>query len=190
MKLTQWAKQNHIHYRTALNWFHAGQLPVPARQLETGTIWVDDVPLESKVLPKVALYARVSSHDQKADLDRQVARLLEWSLTQGLQPNLITKDIGSGLNNRRRGLRALLSDASVSVIIVEHKDRLARWGFEFIEAALHSRRAKILVMNPGDIEQDLVRDLIDVATSVCARVYGKRSAKNKAEAWAKKLVSE
>lgn len=189
MKLSKWARQNNLHYRTALKWFHAGTLPVDAKQMPSGTIWVNEtMSLVQPTTTKVAIYARVSSHDQKSDLDRQVARITEWALDQKQAPTMIVKDIGSGLNNRRRGLLSLLGDPLVSTIIVEHKDRLARWGFEFIEATLKSRGAKILVVNPAEKEQDMVQDLIDVATSVCARVYGKRNAKNKAKKWGDQLT--
>ncbi len=77
MKLTEWARRAGVHPKTAYRWFHRGVLPVPARQLPTGTILVDTP--QGSALDGVALYARVSSWDQKADLDRQLGRLRAWA---------------------------------------------------------------------------------------------------------------
>jgi predicted site-specific integrase-resolvase len=88
-------------------------------------------------------------------------------------------EIGSGLNGRRRKLMRLLSDPEVTTIIVEHRDRLARFGFEYIETALMAQGRKIIVMEPGEVKDDLVQDMIEVLTSFCARLYGKRSARNR-----------
>ncbi len=84
----------------------------------------------------VALYARVSSHDRKGDLERQVARLAEWAAERKMRVVRVVKEVGSGLNGKRPGLLSLLRDPQVSVIVVEHRDRLARFGAEYIEAAL------------------------------------------------------
>lgn len=73
----------------------------------------------------------------------------------------------------------LLSDPEVTTIIVEHRDRLARFGFEYIETALMAQGRKIIVMEPGEVKDDLVQDMIEVLTSFCARLYGKRSARNR-----------
>jgi predicted site-specific integrase-resolvase len=73
----------------------------------------------------------------------------------------------------------LLSDPEVTTIIVEHRNRLARFGFEYIEAALMAQGRKIIVMEPGKVKDDLVQDMIEVLTSFCARLYGKRSARKR-----------
>jgi len=73
----------------------------------------------------------------------------------------------------------LLSDPEVTTIIVEHRDRLARFGFEYIEAALMAQGRKIIVMEPGEVKDDLVQDMIELLTSFCARLYGRRSARNR-----------
>jgi len=88
-------------------------------------------------------------------------------------------EIGSGLNGCRRKLMRLLSDPEVTTIIVEHRDRLARFGFEYIEAALMAQGRKIIVMEPGEVKDDLVQDMIELLTSFCARLYGRRSARNR-----------
>jgi len=177
MKLSEWARKQGISYKTAWKWYKEGKLPVPAYQTPTGTILVKVS--EEKEGGKTAVYARVSSADQRADLDRQVARLLEFANSQGVAVAKTVTEIGSGLNGCRRKLMRLLSDPEVTTIIVEHRDRLARFGFEYIEAALMAQGRKIIVMEPGEVKDDLVQDMIEVLTLFCARLYGRRSARNR-----------
>jgi len=133
MKLSAWAKQQGIDYKTAYRWFRAGIVPAPSRQLPTGTILVDTVATNEP--GRTGLYARVSSSDQKPDLDRQLARLVQFAGEQQLQVVGAVAAIGSGLNGRRPRLLKVLADGSVEVVLVEHRDRLARCGAEDIEAA-------------------------------------------------------
>jgi putative resolvase len=88
-------------------------------------------------------------------------------------------EVGSGLNGHRTKLIALLKDATVQTIVVEHRDRLARFGVEYLEAALAAQGRKLVVVDPKETTDDLVQDMIDVLTSMCARLYGRRSAKNR-----------
>ena len=130
---------------------------------------------------RCVVYARVSSGDQKDDLDRQVGRVVEWATQQGYRPDEVVKEIGSGLNGNRRQLRRVVGDHTVRTIVVEHRERLCRFGFEYVEAALFGRGARIIVLDEAELEDDLVRDVIEVMTSLCARLYGKRSARRRAE---------
>ena len=130
---------------------------------------------------RCVVYARVSSGDQKEDLDRQVGRVVEWATQQAYRPDEVIKEIGSGLNGNRRRLRRLVADHTVGTIVVEHRERLSRFGFEYLEAALSGRGARILVMDEGELEDDLVPDVTEVMTSLCARLYGRRSARRRAE---------
>lgn len=163
---------------TALRWFGAGQLPVPARRVIPRTVLVET--LSPGGGGTVVLYARVSSHDQSADLDRQLGRLVEWAAGQGLSVGAAVKEVGSGMNGARPKLRRLLADASVSSIVVEHRDRLARLGSEYIEAALLGAGRRLIVVNPAEVEDDLVSDMTEVLTSLCARLYGRPSARTRA----------
>jgi putative resolvase len=153
-------------------------MPVPARRLESGTIWVSAAPEDTT--GRVVLYARVSSHDQRSDLDRQVARLSSWATTNGHEVGEVVTEVGSGLNGKRPKLRRVLSDPSSSVVVVEHRDRLARFGVEHLEAALGAHGRRIVVADPGEAADDLVRDMIEVLTSMCARLYGRRGARTRA----------
>ncbi len=178
MKITDWARHAGIHPKTARRWFHQGVLPAPARQLSTGTILVD-APLEANGAA-AALYARVSSWDQRADLDRQLGRLSAWAARTGLAVVRTEAEVGSGLNGRRRRLMRLLADPTISTIVVEHRDRQARFGVEYLEAALRVQGRRVVVTDPGETTDDLVRDMVDVLTAFCARLYGRRSARNRA----------
>lgn len=179
MKLSVWAKENGGSYRAALNWFHAGTLPVPAQQLATGTILVDPPVTETGV---VVAYCRVSSHDQKADLERQAGRVLTLSSECGIRIDRTVAEIGSGLNGRRTKLRKLLADPKVTTIVVEHRDRLARFGVEYLEAALAAHGRTVVILDDAELPDDLARDLTEVLTSMCARLYGRRSATRRAAA--------
>jgi putative resolvase len=128
----------------------------------------------------VVVYARVSSHDQRSDLDRQVARLTSWVTSNGHGVGQVVTEVGSGLNGKRPRLRRILSDPDAKVIVVEHRDRLARFGVEHLEAALAAQGRRIVVADPGESTDDLVRDMIEVLTSMCARLYGRRGARNRA----------
>jgi len=178
MKLSEWARQQGLTYKGAWKMFHAGKLPLRAEQLPTGTIIVH--PAEAK--PQgVALYARVSSADQKADLDRQLARLSKYAAAQRLLVVESVHEVGSGLNGHRRSILKLLSNPQVNAIVVEHRERLVRFGFEYVEAALAGQGRRIIVIEPDEMTDDIERDLHEVIVSMCARRYGKRSAENRAQ---------
>lgn len=181
MKLSTWAKRQGLSYKTAWRMWKAGTLPAPAEQLATGTVivHVPDVDIESGI--GVALYARVSSADQKNDLDRQLARLAEFAAAQKLQVIDAVREIGSGLNGHHKGMMRLLCNPSVKAIVVEHRDRLMRFGFEYVESALKAQNRKVIVIEQNEMTDDIVRDLHEVIVSMCARLYGKRSAKNRAQ---------
>ena len=178
MKLSEWAMLQGVSYRTAWRWFKAGILPVPVKQLANGTILLSDSRSDKETL---TIYARVSSSDQKADLDAQVSRLLTFANGQGYSVVQSVMEIGSGLNKHRPKLLNLLSDPEVRTILVEHRDRLMRFGSEYVEAALTSQGRKLLIADPQELKDDLVQDMTEVLTSFCARLYGRRSAKNKAK---------
>ncbi len=178
MKLSEWARKQGISYKTAWRWVRQGKMPVPFEQTPTGTILVKEPEATSRA---VALYARVSSADQKADLDRQIARLVAYASEQGWAVTRVVSEIGSGLNGRRSKLMRLLSDPKVTTIVVEHRDRLMRFGFEYVEAALAAQGRRVVVVEPGEVKDDLVQDMFEVLTSFCARLYGRRAARNKAK---------
>jgi putative resolvase len=182
MNLKEWAIANGVHPHTAYRWFREGTLPVPAERVGPRTILVN---IEAHTSPSatggVGLYARVSSRDQQADLERQTARLSQWAATAGHRVVRIESEIASGMNGGRAKARRLLSDPGVTTVVVEHRDRLGRMNTELIEAALSATGRRLVVLDEGEAEDDLVQDIVDVLTSFCARLYGRRSARNRAE---------
>ena len=145
--------------------------------MSTGTIIVK---AERAVGDGAALYARVSSFDQKNDLEAQLGRLASYAAQSKLTVIKAVSEIGSGLDGQRPKLMKLLADPAVTVIVVEHRDRLMRFGMEYVESALAAQGRRVVVIDPGEVKDDLVQDMIEVLTSFCARRYGRRSAKTKA----------
>jgi predicted site-specific integrase-resolvase len=148
-------------------------------QLPSGTVIVTEA--AAPPVSGVGLYARVSSSDQKNDLEAQLGRLLAYANSQGWTVVKSVTEVGSGLNGRRPKLMKLLVDPDIGVIVVEHRDRLMRFGAEYVEAALAAQGRKLVVIDPAEVKDDLVQDMIEVLTSFCVRLYGRRSARNKAK---------
>lgn len=182
VNLTEWAKVQGVHPQTARRWFREGTLPVPAERVGPRTILVNiEANQAADVVGGVGLYARVSSHDQKADLVRQTARLVEWAAKAGHRVVRTESEIASGMNGGRAKVRQLLADPAVTTVVVEHKDRLGRMNTELVEAALAAHGRRLVILDDGEVEDDLVRDMTEVLTSFCARLYGRRSARNRAQ---------
>lgn len=181
MKLSSWARRQGVHYNTALRWVKDNKMPVAFERTPTGTIIVKEFPAESgDGADRAALYARVSGAGQKSDLEAQLGRLSLFAATNKVGVVACVGEIGSGLNGHRPKLMKLLADPSIHTIIVEHRDRLMRFGVEYVEASLRAHGRRLMVVDQGEVRDDLVQDMIEVLTSFCARLYGRRSAKNKA----------
>lgn len=181
VNLTEWARRQGVHPQTAYRWFREGTLPVPAVRVNSRSVLVAPEAAISAPTTALGLYARVSSHDQRGDLDRQVARLSEWAAKAGQAVVRVEAEVGSGMNGSRSKLRRMLADPLVTVVVVEHRDRLARMNAELVEAALAAHGRRMVVLDEGEVTDDLVGDMTEVLTSFCARLYGRGSAKNRAE---------
>jgi predicted site-specific integrase-resolvase len=101
--------------------------------------------------------ARVSSADQKGDLDRQVARVTAWATAQQIPVDKVVVEVGSALNGHRRKFRALLGDLSLQRVVVEHRDRFCRSGSEYVQAALAAQGREPMIVDSAEVEDDLVR---------------------------------
>ncbi len=168
-----------ISYKTAFRWWKAGKLD--AYQLDTGTVIVrDDTPLPDAA-NGIALYARVSTAGQKEDLLRQVERLKTYAAAKGYQVAKEVTEIASGMNDNRPKLSKLLTDASIGVIVVEHQDRLTRFGANYIEQLMQMQGRRIEIIFPSDTNHDVVDDFIAVITSMANRLYGRRHSKERAQ---------
>jgi putative resolvase len=175
VNLTEWADAQGIYVSTAYRWWREGSLPVPARK--AGRLVL--VSLGTAAGPSrqdaAGLCARVSSHNQQADLGRLSARAAQ----AGLPVARVEAEVGSGMNGTRAKARRLLADPKVTVV-VEHRDRLGRMNTGLAEAALSAHGRRLVVVDDGEVTDDLVRDMIEVLTWFCARLYGRRSARNRA----------
>jgi predicted site-specific integrase-resolvase len=132
---------------------------------------------------KTIAYARVSSHDQKDDLDRQEKALELYCATQGWSFEIVS-DLGSGMNYRKKGLKKLLDDIveqRVGRLVITHKDRLLRFGAELVFSICEARGVEVVIINQGEdasFEEDLAKDVLEIITVFSARLYGARSRKN------------
>ena len=178
-KLSQFARERGVCYRTAWNYFKAGKI-AGAYKDATGHVWI---PAALPVVePKVAVYARVSSSENKSNLDAQAERLTRYSTARGWPIVAVVKEVGSGVNDHRKKLTQLLTDASWNILVVEHKDRLTRFGFNYLNTVLPLAGKRIEVVNKAeDDKSDLVQDLVSVIYSFSARMYGQRHAKRRTE---------
>jgi putative resolvase len=177
MKLSQYARKAGVTYKTAWRWWKAGMLD--AYQTQTGMVIVRDPLIEQPQQGRVAPYARVSSSDQKDDLVRQLERLRIYAAAKGYVVSKEMTELASGLNESRPKLGELLRDATIGTIVVEHRDRLTRFGFEYIRQLLETQGRHLEVIFPTDTDNDLVDDFVAVITSMAARIYGRRNSKRK-----------
>ena len=177
MKLSEYARKNSISYQTAWHHFKNGLIP-NARQLPSGTVVVDEIK-ESTKPEYTVIYARVSLSENRSNLETQAERLSQYCTSKGWTVSEVVKECASGLNDSRPKLSKILTDRKATRIVVEHKDRLTRFGFNYIKLLLND--CEIVVVNECETDQDLFEDFVSLVTSFCARIYGKRRTKRKTE---------
>lgn len=181
-KISHFAKLNNVTYRTVWNWIKDGKLVTENTESGRIRIIID----ENKQL-KVAIYARVSSSENKDNLERQKERLVSYCNAKGYVVDKIICEIGSGLNDERKKLESLLLDKNINLIVIEYKDRMARFGLNYIQKLLELDGRKIEILNPQDNnENDLMQDFVSLITSFTTRLYGRRRSKRCTE----KLIKE
>ena len=167
-----------IHDRTLRGWAKDGKIPF-ARTPNGYRRYDVEAYLNQEKSPKLVCYCRVSSPKQKEDLARQV------DFMKGEYPDAeIIKDIGSGINYKRKGLLAILERAMSGEqlkIVVAHKDRLARFGFDLINWLLDKNGSELVVLQRTELspEREFVEDLLAVVHVFSCRLYGLRKYKNK-----------
>ncbi|PIV63733.1 MAG: resolvase [bacterium (Candidatus Ratteibacteria) CG_4_9_14_3_um_filter_41_21] len=188
MKLSTYAKKLGLTYKTVWRLWKEGKLD--AYQLPTGTVIVREE-IKDKLPNKICIYTRVSSSENKDNLKRQAERLKEYAIARGYQIYKIVEEVGSGVNDNRKKLSQILKDKDYNKLIVEHKDRLTRFGFNYISILFNQLGKEIEVVNETDnSKQDLMQDFISIITSFCARLYGLRRSKRKTEKIIKELKDE
>lgn len=188
MKLSHWAKKQGITYRTAWEYFRTGKLPM-AYRLPGGAIVVPE-----NIAPKrelIVTYARVSSSQNKNNLDKQSQRLIDFCNAKGWTTNLNIKEIGSGLNDKRKKLESILIKGEATKIVIEHEDRLSRFGIRYLEILCSHINCELIVLNQTTTDkEDLIQDFISIITSFCARIYGQRRSKRKTEQLIRELQDD
>ncbi len=186
MKLSDYAKQAGVSYQTAWRWWKSGDLR--GYQQPSGTIIVevqDSSPIIDE--PIACIYARVSSGENRDNLDRQAERLVQYATAKGYRIYKVVKEVGSGLNDNRKQLARILPDKNYNILLVEHRDRLARFGINYLQILLEESGKKLEIVNNAENDRDdLMQDFVSIIVSFTARLYGQRRAKRKTE----KIIAE
>ena len=194
IKLSQYAKRNNLGYLTAYRHYNLGFLK--GKQLPSGTILVyEDSELINNSDNKqtnVVLYARVSSSENKPNLISQMDRLRSYATAKGYNILSEVSEVGSGVNDKRPKLEAILkTNSGWNKIIVEHKDRLARFGVNYITILLNNIGKDIEIINQAQTDkEDIMQDFISIITSFCSKIYGLRRTKRKTEEIIKSLTQD
>ena len=189
VRIGEAAKVLGVSVSTLRRWDAAGKLKPEQtrgghRRYNLAQLRADEFRTPSRSVRRTIAYARVSSHDQKDDLERQKQMLELYCARQGWTFEVVT-DLGSGMNYRKKGLRRLLAqviDGSVGRLVITHQDRLLRFGAELVFAICEARDVEVVILNQGDhttFEEDLARDVLEIITVFSARLYGARSRKNR-----------
>lgn len=182
LKISQYAKIEKVTYRTIWNRIKSGNLEY--EKTPNGHILVV---IDENKEQRVAVYCRVSSSENKSNLERQKERLLSYCAAKGYIVDKIVCEVGSGLNDNRKKLESLLVDKTITKIIVEHSDRFSRFGMNYIQKLLELDNREIEVINTcSNDRDDLIKDFVSIITSFTARLYGQRRSKRNTE----KLIKE
>ncbi len=183
--LKDYAREHGIQYRAAWNRFKKGKIP-EAFQDEFGRILIPQ-PQDNK--PEYCVcYARVSSSENKKNLTTQAQRLVAYCNAKGYAVQKVVQECASGLNDKRSKLLEMLKDERITRIVIEHHDRLTRFGYNYIEEWMKSKRCEIEVINnTANDKKDLMKDFVSLVTSFTTRLYGLRRSKRKTEQLIKTL---
>ena len=194
LKLSKLAKDLGVSKVTLYNWKREGKIDF----IKSGNLNYVSVETYNKLLgvketkeEKVVIYARVSSSENKSNLETQKERLINYCNAKGYKVHKVITEVGSGVNDERPKLTKLLQENDYSKIVVEHKDRLTRFGFNYFNVFTKLMDKEIEVVNNiNSPEEDIIQDFVSIITSFCSRIYGKRRSKRKTELIIKELKSE
>ena len=186
IKISILARDLGIHRNTLYTWNKEGKIEfVKVNTLNYVTRETYNMLMnirEEKKEEKVIIYCRVSTPTRKNNLETQKNRLISFANAKGYKVHKVYTEIGSGFNDNRKKLQKILDDQDFTILLVEHKDRLTRVGFNYLETLLNKLGKSIEVINSVDTdEKDIIQDFISIITSYTARIYGKRRTKRKTE---------
>lgn len=183
-KISQYAKKYDVTIRTVWNWISDGKLNIE-RDKTNHVIIIEDE--DKNINDFVAIYARVSSSENKKNLISQRERLESYCAAKGYKVIRVVEEVGSGLNDNRKKLESLLLDESIKKIVVEHSDRFSRFGMNYIIKLLKLQGREVEIINEQSNDRDdLMQDFVSIITSFCARLYGLRRNKRRTE----KIIEE
>ena len=187
-KLSQYAKKYNVGYRTVWNWVKQRKVKVERTDTNRLVILENE---DKQMNDAVAIYARVSSSENKNNLTKQRERLENYCAAKGYKVLKAVEEIGSGLNDNRKKLESLLMDESIKKIVVEHSDRFSRFGMNYISKLLQMQGREVEVINEQSNDRDdLMQDFVSIVTSFCARLYGQRRNKRRTEKIIEELSKE
>lgn len=192
-KLSKVAKDLGVTKQTLWNWMHKGQIkfcdgPIEGYRYIDKETYQNLMGIKEKKSNKVIIYCRVSSSQNKSNLETQKQRLISFANAKGYQVHKVIEEIGSGFNDKRPKLQSLLEKGDFNILIVEHKDRLCRSGFNYMDVLLKQMDKQILVVNEVDSDKaSLIEDFVSIITSYAARIYGQRRTKRNTETIIKSL---
>jgi putative resolvase len=195
IKISKLAKDLGVTKATLYNWRLAGKIQFvkskTGMNFVTQETYNEFLGIKEKREEKVVVYCRVSSTVNKKNLQTQRDRLINYCNARGYQVHKVVTEFGSGINDKRPKLEKLLTELDFTKIVVEHKDRLSRMGFHFLEILCETHHKEIEVINTVDTdEEDIIQDFISIITSYCAKIYGKRRSKRKTEKLIQQLKNE
>lgn len=186
LKISQYAKMEGVKYRAIWNRIQKGQIEIERTKSGGVRIIIDEAKEQ-----RVAVYCRVSSSENKGNLEKQKERVLNYCSAKGYQVEKVVCEVGSGLNDNRKKLQSILNDASITRIVVEHSDRFSRFGMNYISELMKLQGRTIEVINKqGNEPDDLMQDFVSIITSFTARLYGQRRTKRKTEKLIKELEKD
>ena len=183
IKLSKYAKMYGLTYKTAFNHFKQDKIPYETKTLPSGALLVNLKDNNVFTSRDCIIYSRVSSPNKREDLKRQIERCTDYAIRNGFNVLKVYKEVASGMNDNRRELNKLFIENETRnfTLIVENKDRLTRFGFNYILKFFNSFNNEVIIINKSDDDQqDLVKDLVSVITSFCCRLYGLRRGAHKA----------
>jgi putative resolvase len=191
IKIGKFARDLGISRQTLYNWKKQGRfefVKVGKHNAVSLHTYYEFMGIKEKKEEKVVIYSRVSSTANKSNLEAQANRLKDFCIAKGYNIHKIVKEFGSGLNDHRAQLLKLLEEQDFTKLVVEHRDRLTRSGFNYIKTMLETNGIVVEVVNEAeDNEEDIIQDFVAIVTSYCARIYGRRRSKRKTEKLIKAL---
>lgn len=195
IKISKLAKDLGVSKVTIYNWKNKGILSFIKSSTNRNFVTIETynelMGIKNKKEERVIIYCRVSSTINKKNLETQKERLLSYCISRGYKIYKIVTEFGSGINDKRPKLEKLLTELNFTKIVVEHKDRLTRLGFNYIETLLKSKGIEIEVINNvEDDKEDIIQDFVSIITSFCARIYGNRRSKRKTEKLIEQLKND